>query len=180
MALMTKPRSGSVRASRRCSPSPAGQRDCRENESWTTRAERRGMRPHHASRSKRWSDPAYRSRPVEVCKGRAVVWGPENAEPSAVDASSSLRLRAGSEPCRTLAQNRCHGAPRERNPAPGGDGREKPGEMKGHPAPEGQPVEQLVVAKDRGRRTEVLGCRYHQRWSTSRGRGADAGSPGPE
>ena len=30
--------------------------------------------------------------------------------------------------------------------------------MKGHPAPEGQPAEQLVVAKERGRRTEVLGA----------------------
>ena len=52
--------------------------------------------------------------------------------------------------------------------------------MKGHPAPEGQPVEQLVVAKDRGRRPEVLSHWYRQRWSTPATAEQMLEAPGPD
>ena len=99
-ALMTKPRFGSVRASRRCSPSPAGQRDCREDESWTTRAERRGCalithRGASGGLSRRIEADPWRSAEAERSRGprkrRAQRCGRE-LEP---ETSRGIRSRAG-------------------------------------------------------------------------------------
>ena len=99
-ALATKPRFGSVRASRRCSPSPAGQRDYREDESWTTRAERRGCalithRGASGGQTRRIGTDPWRSAEAERSCGprkrRAQRCGRE-LEP---ETSRGIRSRAG-------------------------------------------------------------------------------------